>query len=1009
MAFELHNFQNESEWPESVQKLVSLLRRPLPRSQELASLPSMSPLSRSQLQRIPDETESIALEESKLSTMADLTLMTSAAIEQSLTRNIGPSRTIHHWFTLIRALSYATSEDADAFGDVSVVYPAGFGVECGIASMLVTFQADESSLPSYFQHVSEPKDVPSDENNIVFDERDSRGDSIECGEGNDNDEELDDYEEYPTEYSSENVSETTEEFNNRIFSAVPQFHCPSLPGVFLESELAEDELSDEPFIDLPLSGHILPGRCNWPSVPFPVLCLASDKIIPLVASAAYQRWAWNIDLPVVGFRISAYGSLIDAYVAWINPASDHERTPVVHVLCPDSIVGKPSASLPQGVFDLSNPQSSLKFAQFILSLDYHFDFLRNNLPSQRLAKFRWRSDDDDTPWSADIEGWRATVDVSDNSSSTDFSGSCSPTTPPPHLPDSVFAPDSIIMLPRPREATADSPGTSLRSDLRNEGSAVTSTQGNKNSCSAICAKNSGPIDGDSTITSLMLNRFAFSVARVIDWQETPNDPPEFCKMLDEYEKISCFLWPTKWREMKHMPTSNRDSISQGYGEVLFRQYKERDPSKVHALNSEFTTIMEGMLPFLMTTVHRSCITDARLTSTREAESRHYFDSMFNNFYHCDQVFLETRIKLSENTLLRHLKSPGGDQVLADLHDKRCEQWFQHTSDVVAHVRKNGDKYDSGFEYQCSETRTAASNLTHQALGFKKARATAVLSKLTKQKEPAYAVCDAFLACAIEISLPSDHARKSRVAYHASRLASLNFDSVSSTQSKSTTESKSTTKPEKDETPDPSTTDSQNDEKPSPSSTPLYEYPFSVHSGDYAANPSRDSSLPKIPIWCNTGSSIMIFIPVGFGEYKKPNQKEKQATNQARLYCIAAVRYLASIGITDYPIYVFATHGTIAGLMMGWYSSKNENTYIMERNTRKFDIRQPIQAFHLATVILRLKVKADELKDRVSHDKSILEKIFSEECKEWAMPQGTSYSKKKVDDVTERLGKMNIRS
>ncbi|KAL4243774.1 hypothetical protein ABKN59_011276, partial [Abortiporus biennis] len=561
MSLKFHGFQDETEWPESVQRLISLLKRPLPPSQELTSLPSMSHLSHSQFQRIPEEIQSITLEESKLSGIANVTLMTSAAIEQSLTRNIGPSRTIHHWFTLIRALSYATCEDADAFGDVSVVYPAGFGVECGIASMLVTFQADESSLPSYFQHVSEHKDVPSDENNIVFDEHDSRGDSIECGEGNDNDEELDDYEEYPTEYSSENVSETTEEFNNRIFSAVPQFHCPSLPGVFLESELAEDEPYDEPFIDLPLSGHILPGRCTWPSVPFPVLCVASDNIIPLVASAAYQRWAWNIDLSVVGFQISEYGSLVRTYIVWITSTSDHERTPAVH---------------------------------FIVSLDCHFDFLRNNLPSQLLAKIHWRSDDDDSPWSADIESWRITVNVSDDCRPTDPHSSCSTPTPPLHGSD--FTVPSAMVPSIPSRAVGSKSAGGWH---HNEGSAVRSGQKNEDECSAVFDRSSGPIDGAATIASLMLNRFAFSVARVSDWTERPSDPPEFCKMLEEYEETTCFLWPSEWRNLKDMPTATSDLISERHVKVLFRQYNGMDSSKVQTLNPEFTNIMAEMLPFLV--------------------------------------------------------------------------------------------------------------------------------------------------------------------------------------------------------------------------------------------------------------------------------------------------------------------------------------------------------------------------------------------------------------------------
>ncbi|KAL4242827.1 hypothetical protein ABKN59_011533 [Abortiporus biennis] len=969
MSLKFHSFQDKTEWPESVQRLVGLLKRPLPSSQELASLPSLSHLSHlshSQLQRIPDATKLITLEVSKLSTTANLTLMTSAAIEQSLTRNIGPSRTIHHWFTLIRALAHATCENADAFGDVSVVYPTGFGVECGVASMLVTFQADQSSLSSYFQHSSEPKDAPSNENNIAFDERDSHGDSIECGEVNDDDDKYDDYEQYPTENSSENVSETTEEFNNRIFSAVPQLHCPSLPGVFLESELAGDEPSDEPFIDLPLSGHILPGRCNWPSVPFPVLCVASDNIIPLVASAAYQRWAWNIDLPVVGFQMSEYGSLVHTYIAWITSTSDHQHTPTVHVLCPDSIVGNPSCSLPQGVFDLSDPPSSLKFSQFILSFDHQFNFLRNNLPSRQLANVHWRSDDDAIPWSADIERWRVATGVFNNSGLTNPYSSYS--IPPPPLHGSDFTAHSTMVPSTPSKIVSKHPG----GRHLNEGSVVGSSQQHEDECSAVYDRSSGPIDGAATIASLMLNRFAFSVARVSDWTERPSDPPEFCKMLEEYEETTCFLWPSEWRNLKDMPTATSDLISERHVKVLFRQYNEMDSSKVQTLNPEFTNIMAEMLPFL---VNGSYITDACTTSTREAECRHYFDSLFNNFYHRDQVFFEAEIRLPQNTLLQQLKSPGGDEVLQDLHEK-CQQWSKHTSAVFNHVSANRKKYHSEFPSQCNQTATFAETLRGQAFNLSEAEAFTARSKLAKQNEPTRATCDAFLACAVEIS--RDDAKKCRDAYNASRLAALNFGPASASKTKPSSE------PKDNENSDPSTTESRNDDTTSPSAEPLYEFPFRNHSGDYAANTPRDLSLPPSPTSTSMSTAIVILLPVLMAAYGNPSCNESEATNQGRLHCIAAVRYLASIGIKDYPVYVLVTHGTIAGLTMAWYSTTNNNTYIMERNVRKFDITVPIQAFHLATVIMRLKVKGDELKERVANDQDILNNIFREDGKEWAM-------------------------
>ena len=43
------------------------------------------------------------------------------------------------------------------------------------------------------------------------------------------------------------------------------------------------------------------------------------------------------------------------------------------------------------------------------------------------------------------------------------------------------------------------------------------------------------------------------------------------------------------------------------------------------------------------------------------------------------------------------------------------------------------------------------------------------------------------------------------------------------------------------------------------------------------------------------------------------------------------------------------------------------TYIVERNVRKFDLLQPLQAFHLATIVLRLKATEADLKKRYEDD------------------------------------------
>ena len=57
---------------------------------------------------------------------------------------------------------------------------------------------------------------------------------------------------------------------------------------------------------------------------------------------------------------------------------------------------------------------------------------------------------------------------------------------------------------------------------------------------------------------------------------------------------------------------------------------------------------------------------------------------------------------------------------------------------------------------------------------------------------------------------------------------------------------------------------------------------------------------------------------------------------------------------------------------------------MERNARRFDISQPIQAFHLATIVLRLKAREKKLeKIFEAHAAAYVKNLSNGEFKPWA--------------------------
>ncbi|KAL4246725.1 hypothetical protein ABKN59_008445 [Abortiporus biennis] len=936
MTTELHSFCHGTEWPESVQMLVGLLGRPLPRTEDLMSLSSMSPLSHSQLEQISAESHSISLDESKLSSVANTVLLTSAAIKESMDRRIGPSHTIHHWFTLIKIIAHVTYRGAEVIGDVPIVYPSGFHIERGVASMLVTLPGSESLLSEILRYYSEPEETPNDGHATLTRDELMPHSGKSCSDMNDDDSMEDD----DVDDSEENLSETSEERDHRFLTAMPDFPKPvDIDRLFFDLGTPEEhEPQASPFLEFPLSAHILSGRCAWPNLPFPVLCLTSDNIIPLLASVAYQRRTWGIELPAVGFQLSETGSLVHTYIAWIDPLSDFKCRPTVHLLCPASEEAF-SSPLPKGVFDLSDPQSSLKFSQFVLSLDYQFDALRNELPSkQRLSDLKWRSDDDNAPWSADVNTWRASINVSDGSSTTETSTTSLPITPISDQPD--FAAFPIAMAPG-SEDSANNKKTLKKGSV---GESKVDT-----SCSGFAKEKSETILKRGSITSFMAYRYTFSLARVFNWKSKKHDPPEFQSMLSRYEDISCFSWPPEWKDIDSMPVT--DEWANSYVKNLFQRYREEYPNlgKVpDPLDATLTKIIGGRLSLLMKSTEGSYVTEARPIQPKEAECRHNFDALFSNFFvesamegSSPEVFLECQIRLAENTLSRKLQDIGvsdsadqaADEALDDLV-KHFQRWQKHCDTLSTRVQEKSSGYSQDFKAQCRATDDASTLLKNEVIALRDMGVSSARPKVS-QPEPVKGVCDALLASVVQI--PVTNYKQCSDAYNKSKLAKLDLHTP----------------------------------RRSSQASPSYQHPFSAHSGDYGRKIPRSSSLPPFPSWVDTGSSIIVFLPALLAEYKKTDDDEVKAINQARMYLIAAIAYLAAIG-----------------LIMGWRSS-NGASYIMERNIRKFDIRDPLQAFHLAIIIMRLKSRGDELKQKVLEDESIQEKFFSSECQQWAMPAKVS--------------------
>ena len=74
---------------------------------------------------------------------------------------------------------------------------------------------------------------------------------------------------------------------------------------------------------------------------------------------------------------------------------------------------------------------------------------------------------------------------------------------------------------------------------------------------------------------------------------------------------------------------------------------------------------------------------------------------------------------------------------------------------------------------------------------------------------------------------------------------------------------------------------------------------------------------------------------------------------------------------------------------------------MERNARRFDISQPIQAFHLATIVLRLKARETELKELFKkRAQAFLKDLSNGKFKPWAAEKSANTEESPLTTIVE---------
>ncbi|EIW52825.1 uncharacterized protein TRAVEDRAFT_53264 [Trametes versicolor FP-101664 SS1] len=138
----------------------------------------------------------------------------------------------------------------------------------------------------------------------------------------------------------------------------------------------------------------------------------------------------------------------------------------------------------------------------------------------------------------------------------------------------------------------------------------------------------------------------------------------------------------------------------------------------------------------------------------------------------------------------------------------------------------------------------------------------------------------------------------------------------------------------------------------------------------------DSESPPLPAHSDIPhadhlESTPLCLPVLLSAYQTAGVSLDNATrNRLRLASVGAVRFLAVLGVTDFPVYGLSICGPYGIPSVTWYSSEDKACYTVDRNTarRRFDLTEKHGVLRYLAFLARMREHAQELHRRFEEAK-----------------------------------------
>ncbi|KAJ7613594.1 hypothetical protein DFH06DRAFT_1242353 [Mycena polygramma] len=578
-------------------------------------------------------------------------------------------------------------------------------------------------------------------------------------------------------------------------------------------------------------------------------------------------------------------------------------THVVHVVRP--VDDPPHSSPGRAMFDFTSPASVLRFAQLILNLSSHFTTIsEHTIASCKNNGLDWRSD---------------TMKMSSEKFGTDRVAQWIrdvKTALLTSLPSSASFTPPLIPTPNRAEPSDEEMASKSKASLTSPDSgkpATKPTRSWKSSSAFAGSSNQGltQIDKADTLTWLF-DRHVLLVTRLPPDQDI-QDITEYKAMLGVYDEMCGYKWSSAL-------TSESCPVDGGLNDVrdlLFEQAAEM-ANGAPDLKPEHVEILQKHMSGLLYASMGAYTKTAREENPfginiNEAEARYDWDATLYHFYvtadeHISPcVLFERSINYPKNELV-------DSESLVSQHEDLLRENLLICSAAETAALRGGNKplraQTGAASAQARKFTDACEKLIENPLKLK-----AGVEKRSRM-EPRTGICDALLFGAVKAS--------DAIAQEARFVITATAKSAASPDKK----------------------------------LDYLGSPFAVCTTETSIIQQGIEPPPK-PF---KGKNFLL--PHAVAEYKKPSDDDGKALNQGRMYLVSLVSFFSALGIENYPFFGFVTSGKKGAILMAWKSSVKDRIYLIERNVREFDISIPIQAFHFATFLLRLRDDQEKLKKLV---------------------------------------------